>query len=477
MTNFAPAEQHAVRSWLGIPFATAERFRRPVLLPFNPDLPYDQKGPAPLQAGDTSWLEADSGFSEHCLNLNVWAPEHAADAPLPVVVYVFGGGWMLGANTQTTSNASGLAATGRAIGVSLNYRLGPFGTLSLSQYGGALEEATNLGLQDIITALRWVRENIARFGGDPDNVTLTGHSAGAFSALALLGAPSADGLYHHIAAFSGMPSRLVPAWGAEERALAVLTALGIQDAPEQLLNIDAELLAETMSKTQSSDPGAAHGVDNEVIAIVDDRTQPNGILADHPMRVLESGGHRDVDILFSSTTHETDWWVLHRTEDFDPGSIEDLVEEFATRNRLPRSRARKIIAAYDVDGRTPVEVRGALLTDFSFTLPQARGALEHAAAGGSAHLLAVGSVGGAHAVHGTEMYGIVGQIRPDASEEQVLRDTFVRDALLALASGNTDELWEPVTTTPTTKGIGNMPYDATTHAKNVLEIFTDIDRP
>nr|WP_202045240.1 carboxylesterase family protein [Microbacterium sp. Se63.02b] len=124
------SDEHPVRSWLGIPFATAARFRSPSLLPFDPDLPYDRKGPAPLQAGDTSWLEADAGFSEDCLNLNVWAPEDAGAEPLPVVVYIFGGGWMLGANTQTTSNASGLAATGRAIGVSVNYRLGAFGALS-----------------------------------------------------------------------------------------------------------------------------------------------------------------------------------------------------------------------------------------------------------------------------------------------------------------------------------------------------------
>ncbi|MFE9813295.1 carboxylesterase family protein [Streptomyces sp. NPDC005548] len=466
-----------VRSWWGIPYATAERFRSPTLVPFNPDLPYDQKGPAPLQAGDTSWLEADNGFSEDCLNLNVWAPEDAGDEPLPVVVYIFGGGWVLGANTQTTSNASGLAATGRAVGVSLNYRLGPFGWLSLSQYGGALEEATNLGLQDIITALRWVRENIARFGGDPGNVTVTGHSAGAFSSLALLAAPSADGLFHHLAAFSGMPSRQVPAWGAEERALAVLTALGLQDDPEQLLNVDAKLLTETMSKTISPDPGAAHGVDSEVIAIVDDRAQPKGILADHPLKVLQSGRHRDVDILFSSATHETDWWVLNKTDEFDPGSIDALVEEFATRNRIPRSRARKIIAVYDVDGRTPVQVRGALLTDFSFTLPQVRGALAHAAAGGNAHLLCVGSVEGAHAVHGSEMYGIVGQERPDASDEQIVRDTFVRDAVLTLAEGKINDMWEAVTAEPTTQGIGNPPYDPTAHAVEVLHTFQDIERP
>ncbi|MGE7472041.1 carboxylesterase family protein [Bosea sp. NPDC003192] len=468
---------HSVRSWLGIPYATAKRFRRPILLPFDPDRPYDRKGPAPLQAGDTSWLEADNGVSEECLNLNVWAPEGAGKEPLPVIVYIYGGGFEMGANTQTTSNLSGLAATGRAIGVSLNYRLGPFGWLSLSQYGGAFADATNLGLQDIIAALQWVKANIASFGGDPDKVTVTGHSAGAFCTLALLVAPSADGLYHHLAAFSGMASRLVPAWGAEERAEAVLIALGIEDDPEQLLNIDAMVLAETMSKSQLADPGARHGIDNDVIAIVDDRAQPGGIIADHPLRALGSGRHRDINILFSNTTHETDWWVLHKTDDFDPGSISELVREFATRNRIPRSRARQIVAAYDIDGRTPVQARGALLTDFSFTLPHVRAALAHAAAGGNAHLLSIGPSEGAHAVHGTEMYGIVGQERPGASEEQIARDTFVRDSLLDLAEGNRDRLWSAVTAEPTTKGIGDMPYEATAHAVEVLKTFEGIERP
>ena len=477
MTSTDTAEQDSVRSWLGIPYATADRFRSPKVVPFDPDLPYDQKGPAPLQAGDTSWLEADNGFSEDCLNLNVWAPSTAVDDPLPVVVYIFGGGWMLGANTQTTSNAAGLVATGRAIGVSINYRLGAFGCAFPVPV-----RRRALGSHEPRPAGHHRRpavgpENIAHFGGDSNNVTVTGHSGGAFSALSLLAAPSADGLYHHLAAFSGMPSRQVPAWAAEERAHAILTALGLQDDPEQLLTVDADLLAETMAKTQSSDPGAAHGLDNDVIAIVDDRDQPNGVLTDHPMRVLESGQHRDVDILFSSTTHETDWWVQHRTEEFDPGSIDALVAEFANRNRIPRSRARKIIAAYDVDGRTPVEVRGALLTDFSFTLPQTRGALAHAAAGGNAYLLSVGPVEGAHAVHGTEMYGIVGQTRPGASDEQIVRDRFVRDTLHSLAAGDTGALWKPVTTVPTAKGIGDIPDDATAHAEEVLETFSGINRP
>src|SRR4051794_25103097 len=182
MTATAPKAPTApgVRSWWGIPFATAERYRRPVVADFDPDRPCDRKGVAPVQPDSGDWLEADSGTGEDCLNLNVWAPEQPADKTLPVAVYLHGGGFEYGANTQTTSNAAGLAATGRVVSVSVNYRLGALGALSLSQYGGRLAEAGNLGLQDVIAALTWIRQNIAHFGGDPDQVTVFGHSAGAY---------------------------------------------------------------------------------------------------------------------------------------------------------------------------------------------------------------------------------------------------------------------------------------------------------
>ncbi|MCL9824956.1 carboxylesterase family protein [Ralstonia solanacearum] len=467
---------HSVRSWLGIPYATAERFRRPALLPFAPERSYDQKGPAPLQAGDTRWLEADNGLSEDCLNLNIWAPEDVCEEPLPVIVYIFGGGFEMGANTQTTSNLSGLAATGRAIGVSLNYRLGPFGWLSLSQYGGVFADATNLGLQDIIAALQWVRENITHFGGDPQNVTVTGHSAGAYATIGLLAAPSADGLYRRLAAFSGGASRIVPAWWAEELAIKVLTELGIADDPERLLTVDGKLLAETLIKVSPRDIGDRHGIDNTTIGIVDDRWQTGAVLIDTPLHILASGRRRDVNILLSTATQEADWWVINAREKFDPGSIDKLVDELVVKSRIPRSRARRVAATYDVNGRAPVEVRGALFTDYFFTLPAARAALAHAAAGGSAHLLTVGPVEGAPAVHGTEMYGIVGQQRPGGSDEQASRDTFVRDALLHFAAGDHDRLWKAVTTQSLSHGIGNPPYDPTTHAEEVLQTFAGIER-
>ncbi|MGT2784026.1 carboxylesterase family protein [Streptococcus merionis] len=467
-----------VEEWLGIPYAKAERFQKPTLLNFDPSKKYDKKGFAPLQAGDTSWLEADTGFSEDCLNLNVWAPVDRGDELLPVVIYIYGGGWVLGSNGQTTSNAAGLAATGRVIGVSINYRLGPFGWLSLAQFGGKLKDATNLGLQDMITALKWVKENIATFGGDPNNVTLTGHSAGAYSCLHLLAAPEADGLFHHIAAFSGMPARLVPAWASEERALEVLKAFDCVDNPEKLLEVDAYELAEAMSATQAKDPGVQHGIDNIVIAVTDDRHLESGVIAEHVMDLLKSGQKKDIDILFSSTSEENFYWVLYRTEDYDPITINNLVEEYAHANRMTLTKAREIIDTFDINNRKPVEVRGYLLTDFSFTLPQTRGAIAHANAGGKAYLMAIGPVEGAeYAVHGTEMYGIVGQTSPNASEEQKIRDTQVRDAILDLAEGK-DLPWPTVTKEKLyVNGVGNLPYDATEHAKLVLETFDGVERP
>ena len=470
------ASAQTVSSWLGIPYATAQRFGKPTLLPFDSELQYHRKGLAPLQAGNTDWLEADNGFSEDCLNLNVWAPKHTDNKLLPVIVYVFGGGFEMGANTQTTSNAAGLAATGRAVAVSLNYRLGPFGWVSLSQYGGTLSETTNLGLQDIITALKWVQENIARFGGDPKNVTVTGHSAGAYSTIALIAAPSANGLYHRLAAFSGGASRIVPAWWAEELAVTFLNELGIAGDPERLHTLDAKLLAETLIKVSPRDIGERHGIDNTTIGIVNDRDQIGGILADTPLRILEAGINRGVDILFSTATNEADWWVINASDKFDPGSIDNLVGELVRKSRIARSRARKIVAAYDVERRSPVEVRGALFTDYFFTLPAARAALAHTAAGGKAYLLSVGSVDGAHAVHGTEMYGIVGRQRPGQSDEESTRNTFVRDALLNFATGKHDRLWAPVTTDPISYAIGNPPSDPTAHAMDVLQIFKGIER-
>lgn len=478
MTATAPTAPTApgVRSWWGIPYATAERYRRPVLADFDPGRPYDRKGVAPVQPDSGDWLEADSGTGEDCLNLNVWAPAQPAGTALPVAVYVHGGGFEFGANTQTTSNAAGLAASGRVVSVSVNYRLGALGALSLSQYGGALAEASNLGLQDVIAALTWVKQNIAYFGGDPGEVTVFGHSAGAYATLALLGASCADGLYRRLAGFSGGPSRLIPAWWAEELARRFVTELGVASNPDKLIDLDAAALVAALHKVCPLDLGVRGGMDNQGIGVVLDTGQPGAVLHAHPMDVLASGSHRDIDVLLSTASNEMGWWVANDLDRFDPHAVERITDEVAGW-RIPRSRAKKIVDTYDQGGRPPAEVRAAFLTDYVFALPAARGALAHAAAGGNAHLLMIGPAEDASAVHGTEMYALVGQEQPGRSPGQAGRDTRIRDIVLDFATGEQTRLWPAVTDRPTSGSVGNPPYEPSAHYRTVLGLFENIARP
>jgi para-nitrobenzyl esterase len=478
MTATAPTAPTApgVRSWWGISYATAERCRRPVLAGFDPDRPYDRKGVAPVQPDSGDWLEADSGMGEDCLNLNVWAPDQPAGTVLPVAVYIYGGGFEYGANTQITSNAAGLAASGRVVAVSINYRLGALGAVSLSQYGGALAEASNLCLQDVIAALSWVKQNIAFFGGDPDNVTVYGHSAGAYSTFGLLGASSADGLYRRLAGFSAGPSRLQPAWWAEELAHRFVTELGAADNPDKLIDLDTAALVAALHKVCPTDLGVRGGMDAKSIGVVLDIGQPGAVLHAHPMDVLASGSRRDVDVLLSAASDDMGWWVANDLDRFDPHTVERIVDEVASW-RLPRSRAKKIVDAYDQGGRTPAEVRAALLTDYIFALPAARGALAHAAAGGNAHLMLIGPAAGAPAVHGSEMYALVGQEQPGRSTDQAERDARIRDIVLDFATGEQARLWPAVTDLPTAEGVGHPPVEASAYYQAVLDRFENIARP
>jgi para-nitrobenzyl esterase len=465
-----------VRSWWGIPFAIAERYRGPVLADFDPERPYDRKGVASVQPDSGDWLEADSGTGEDCLNLNVWAPAQPAGQELPVAVYIHGGGFEFGANTQITSNAAGLAASGRVVGVSINYRLGALGAVSLSQYGGRLAEASNLCLQDVIAALTWVKQNIAYFGCDPGNVTVYGHSGGAYSTFGLLGASAADGLYRRLAGFSAGPSRLQPAWWAEELAHRFVAELGVASKPDKLIDLDTAALVAALHKVCPTDLGVRGGMDSQSLGVVLDVGQPGAVLHAHPMDVLASGSHRDIDVLLSMASDDMGWWVANDLDRFDPGTVDRITDELAGW-RIPRSRAKKIVDAYNQDDRTPAEVRAALLSDYIFGLPAARAALTHAAAGGNAHLLMIGPAEGAPAVHGAEMYALVGQEKPGRSPEQAERDTRVRDIVLDFATGEQDRLWPAVTDEPTSGSVGNPPFEANAHYQAALDLWQNIDRP
>jgi len=162
--------------------------------------------------------------SEDCLFLNVWTPRVEAGAKLPVMVWIHGGAFVIGAGSQSLFDGAALAKRG-AVVVTFNYRLGALGFFSHPALDRAEPNGpVNFGLLDQIAALRWVQANIAAFGGDPNNVTTFGESAGAQSVLALFTSPLASGLFRRGVAQSayGIPSHT--------RAKALATGVGVANA-------------------------------------------------------------------------------------------------------------------------------------------------------------------------------------------------------------------------------------------------------
>ncbi|MGP5243925.1 carboxylesterase family protein [Corynebacterium variabile] len=200
--------QGATTAWNGVPYATPPvgelRFRRPQPTAHR-DEPLETTtwGPSPMQppAPETMGGVGDHGVTdEDCLTLNIVRP--AGDATdLPVMVWIYGGAFTVGASRNYDGRH--LAARGDVVVVTVNYRVGPWGFLDLSSLSTPEHTfESNTGLHDQIAALRWVRDNISAFGGDPTNITLFGESAGGSSVLSLMCMPEADGLFHRVIAQS-----------------------------------------------------------------------------------------------------------------------------------------------------------------------------------------------------------------------------------------------------------------------------------
>lgn len=261
--------QGATIAWNGVPYATPPvgelRFRRPQPAACR-DEPLETTtwGPSPMQPPmpEATGGVGDNGVTdEDCLTLNIVRP--AGDATdLPVMVWIYGGAFTVGASRKYDGRH--LAARGDVIVVTVNYRVGAWGFLDLSSLTTPEHVfESNTGLHDQMAGLRWVRDNIASFGGDPDNVTLFGESAGGSSVLSLMCMPEAEGLFHRVIAESpavaGTPAkvhaedarRLAGILGGEDATPAEAAAALVDCSAEELLAVSLRLTAET-AKT---DPG------------------------------------------------------------------------------------------------------------------------------------------------------------------------------------------------------------------------------
>ncbi|WP_132992267.1 carboxylesterase/lipase family protein [Gordonia zhaorongruii] len=204
-------------TWKGIPFAKppvgAGRWQAPEpVAPWPGVLACHDYGSTPIQEKLVTARGAGrfQPRSEDCLTLNVFAPESVSSTPRPVMVFNYGGAYILGGTSTPIYDASYLARDRDVIVVTVNYRVGPLGFLDLSDYSTDDRRFdTNVGLRDMVAGLEWVQRNIAAFGGDPERVTVFGESAGGSAVVTLLATPAAEGLFTGAIAQSPVPDLTV----------------------------------------------------------------------------------------------------------------------------------------------------------------------------------------------------------------------------------------------------------------------------
>lgn len=286
-----------VRCWRGIPYAESGRFAPPVRSEFwtgvRDAVAYGPSAPQPPDLVMSQLMgRASVDQSEGCLSLNIWAPD--ADGPLrPVMVWLHGGAFVTGSGAVPWYDGSSFVRNGDVVVVTLNYRLGPLGFLYLGElFGPEFADSGNLGILDQIAALRWVRENIEAFGGDPDRVTVFGESAGAASIGVLLATPAARGLFRQAIMQSGCGTLLLQT-RADASAVArrILRAAGVPVGDLQALR--------TIEPRMLVDAGASLGLGLAFGPVVDGRVIP-----ENPISTLERGAAKDIPILIGVNRDE-----------------------------------------------------------------------------------------------------------------------------------------------------------------------------
>ncbi len=201
-----------VDHFYGIRYAKAKRFQMPVPIEAWEGVKdagsYGMICPVlnePRPTGEVAIPHRFWPSSEHCQYLNVWTSKCDPEAKKPVMFWMHGGGYSAGSSIeQVAYDGFNLAKLDDVVVVTVNHRLNAFGYLDLSAFGEKYKNSVNVGMADLVEALRWVRDNIACFGGDPDNVTIFGQSGGGGKVTVLGQIPEADGLFHKAIVMSGV---------------------------------------------------------------------------------------------------------------------------------------------------------------------------------------------------------------------------------------------------------------------------------
>ncbi len=299
-----------IRIFRGIPFAKPPvgplRFKAPEPLEAWTDpkeaTRFGHPAPQNTDPLDQIWGDILAPGDEDCLTLNIWTPR-IDDRRRPVMVAIHGGAFIIGSGREVWCEGTTLATRGDVVVVTVNYRLGALGFLDLSEVGGPeYAESANSGLLDQIAALRWVQKNIARFGGDPDNVTVFGCSAGGISISCLMAMSAAEGLFHKAIPMSGGPSLVRSPNTSRLVTKAFLEIAGVKDI-EGLRSLSTSAILKVQRQFLRNNE---FGGDSVFGPVVDGRTIPR-----LPLDAIRDGSARNVALLTGTTHDEARFWSLY----------------------------------------------------------------------------------------------------------------------------------------------------------------------
>jgi para-nitrobenzyl esterase len=344
-------------------------------------------------------LGTEPSMSEDCLVLNVWTPTAKAESKLPVLVWLHGGGMNTGSASWPLYDFTNLARHHNVVVIGVNHRLGILGFLDLSAMGEEFAESGNVGMLDVASALAWVGQNVADFGGDPDNVTVFGESGGGTKTTTLLAMPAAKGLFHKAFPMSGASLSAQQPEVARTTAELALERFGVGADLKKLETLEVGRFIEAELALQGTGLLGRGGR----------RFGPvlGPSLPEHPERALQSGASDDIPIVSGCTADEMlaflaadpELWTL---------SDEGLRDRVGT---LLGEDTDSILAGYKTvrSDDSPMSLLVAIMTDGIMRVPHIRMTEARVQAGGAPiwmYLFAWGqadATGRKWSAHGSDM--------------------------------------------------------------------------
>jgi para-nitrobenzyl esterase len=299
--------------------------------------------------------------SEDCLNLNIWTP-NVDNKKRPVMFWLHGGAFIFGGGVDPMYDGSTLAQRGDVVVVTINYRLGALGYLYIPGV------TANVGQLDQILALKWVQDNIELFGGDPNNVTIFGESAGGYSVVALAAMPAAKGLFRRIIAQS---APAIDSKVTKKPTKNLMRALGIDKGDiNALRKLSPEKIIDAQNKLSGHDP-------TNLLAfrpLIDGETLPI-----HPLKAFQNGDCKDIEFMIGTNLDEAKLFTALSPEISKMNNVdgEKLAIGYLGRLGIDITKSKAMIDTYKQarEGKystEPKEVLIALITDYIFRISTIR---------------------------------------------------------------------------------------------------------